>query len=182
MLVGDDHGVHADRHAVLIAQGHLALGIGFQHRLVAGMAQLGQPFEDLVGIEQGRRHHFRGLVGGIAEHDALVAGAFLLVGALALDAHGDFRRLAVDMVFHRHVLPVEAVLLIADAPDHVAGDLVHLVEGDLGAIGGAHLAGQHHAIGRGQGLHGDLGARVARKEKVDNRVGDLVGHLVGVAL
>ena len=61
--------------------GDLALGVGAQHRRRAGVADFRNQPEDLVGVDDRRRHQVRRLVAGIAEHDALVARAFFLVGA-----------------------------------------------------------------------------------------------------
>jgi hypothetical protein len=52
-------------------------------------------FEDLVRIVDRRRHQLRRLAAGIAEHDALVAGALVLVAG-GVDALGDVGRLAVQ--------------------------------------------------------------------------------------
>ena len=50
-----------------------------------------------MAVVERRRHQVRGLVAGEAEHDALVAGAFVLVLA-GIDALRDVRRLGVQMV------------------------------------------------------------------------------------
>ena len=77
------------------------------------MAVGGHALEDLVAVVERGGHEVGGLVGGVAEHDALVAGAFVLVAA-GIDALRDMRRLAVEMVLELGGLPVEAVLLVAD--------------------------------------------------------------------
>ena len=56
----------------------------------------------LVRQHDGQRHQFRRLVAGVAEHQALVAGA------AGIHAHGDVGRLALDRVQHAAGLGVEA--------------------------------------------------------------------------
>ncbi len=50
------------------------------------MARLGHLVEKAVRIEDRRRHERLGFAAGVAEHDALVAGAFVLA-ALFVDIH-----------------------------------------------------------------------------------------------
>src|SRR3546814_3293195 len=69
--------------------------------------------QDGMGKMDRRRHEGFGLAAGEAEHDALVARALVLVAG-GVDALGDVARLRVDEILHRHVAPVEAVLLVAD--------------------------------------------------------------------
>ena len=97
VLGRDDDRGRRDRLAVLVAQRDLALGVGLEERRGAGMAVGGHALEDLVAVIERRRHQVGGLVAGEAEHDALVAGAFVLV-ARGVDALGDVRGLAVQMV------------------------------------------------------------------------------------
>src|SRR5699024_4699646 len=96
VLAGDDDGVDAHRLAVLILHRDLALTVRAQVGQQAAFAHLGQAFGQFVGQADGQRHQFGGLVAGVAEHHALVAGAgdFVVgaqrdVGALAVDVGGD---------------------------------------------------------------------------------------------
>jgi hypothetical protein len=106
------------RLAVDVANGDLALGVraklaGIAFALVAGG---GEQLEDLVAVIDRGRHQFRRFVAGVAEHDALVACAFLdpwLVGRV-VDALGDMRGLEVQEHIDLGGFPVEPVLLIAD--------------------------------------------------------------------
>ena len=92
MLVRDDDLGDAGRLAVLVAHGHLALGVGPEHGLLAGVPRLRDQAQDLVAVVDRRRHQLGRVLAGVAEHDALVAGAFILVAA-AVDALGDVGRL-----------------------------------------------------------------------------------------
>ena len=79
------------------------------------MAGIGQRFAGLLRVIERRRHQLRGLGAGIAEHDALVARAFVLV-ARGVDALGDIDRLGMDDALDLGVHPMEAFLLVADRP------------------------------------------------------------------
>ena len=88
MLDRDDDLGRPHRLAVDILQGHLAFRVGAQQRRLSGMPRLGQRAQDGMRVKDRRRHQFRRLVAGIAEHHALVAGALVLV-ARGVDALRD---------------------------------------------------------------------------------------------
>ena len=175
VLMRHNDGVYADRARPVILQRHLALCIRLKLWMRAIVSKLSQFAQDLVRIDQRGWHKFRRLVRRIAEHDALVAGAFFLVKALTgFNALCDFSRLTMDMVLDGHVLPMKPILLIADGFDHITGRLVHLILGDDRAIIGANLTCQHHAISRGQRFHRDFRGRVLAQKQIDNRVRNLI--------
>ena len=99
MLMGNDDLRRLDRLAVFVAHRHLALGVGAERLFPARMARLGNEAKDLVRVLNWRRHEFRGLAAGVAEHDALVAGAFVLVAG-RVDALRDIGGLGVQQHFH----------------------------------------------------------------------------------
>jgi hypothetical protein len=144
------------------------------------MAVLGQLLEDAVRIVDRRRHQVRGLVAGEAEHDALVAGAFILVAGL-IDALGDVGRLAVQVAGEVGILPVEAMLLVADPLHRLAYFRLDVGNGRRHFELAAHLAGQHDPVGRDERFAGDARFRIAADEQIDDRVGNLVGDLVRMA-
>src|SRR4029079_12565951 len=76
-------------------------------------------------------------------------------------------------------LVVEAVLglRVADVADGVADDRLEV---DVGLR--RDLAENEDETGRRRGLAGDAGVRVVADDRVEDRVGDLVAHLVGMAL
>ena len=185
-VLGGEHDLgRFHRLAARITQGHLALGIRAQRLFLARFAGLGQQLQDLVAVMQRRRHQHRGFAAGIAEHDALVARAFILVAA-GVDALGDVRRLGVQQDFHLRRLPVKAVLLVADILDGGARHRFDFLRADrFGATG---LARDDHAVGGGQGLaggadvpgaHAFLGAFA--EEQIHHFVGNAVTDLVGMA-
>ena len=88
--------------------------------------------------------------------------------------------------FDLGVLPVEAVLLVADILDRLARDLFHFGRADM--LRAAGLARDHDAVGGAQGLaggadvpgaHAVLGAFA--EEQIHHLVGDAVADLVGMA-
>ena len=87
---------------------------------------------------------------------------------------------ALLVIGHQHgaALVVDAVVgvVVADALDGVARDLdvVHV------RVGG-DFTREHHQAGVGQRLGGDAAAWVLLEDCIEDRVGNLVSHLVGVA-
>ena len=126
-------------------------------------------------IMDGRRHQDVGLVAGVAEHDPLVAGAFVLV-ARGVDALGDVHRLGVDAYVDLDLLPMKTLLFVADILDRATGDLLQVRMGY--GIGAAHLAGQDHVVGGTQSLDGDAGQGIAGQIRIDDGVGNTVADLV----
>ena len=106
VLGGDEDGLEADGAAVLVVEGDLGLAVGAQVRQHAGLAHLGQALRQPVGQPDRHRHQVVGLVAGVAEHHALVAGALSVEDVLSaragpyleggVDALGDVGRLGAD--------------------------------------------------------------------------------------
>jgi hypothetical protein len=173
----------------LVADRDLRLPVGAQIWEHVRLSHLGEPPADQVGKRDRERHQLLGLIGRVAEHHPLVARALaverVVVARVVLhlvrgvDALGDVRRLLVDRDDHAARVGVEAVLraVVADLVDlraHGARD-VH--------VGlGRDLAGDDDQTGGDQRLAGDTPERVLREDGVEDRVRDLVGHLVRMAL
>lgn len=179
VLGGQHHGVDAVGLAVHVAHGHLALGVRTQEGQAAVLAQLGLALDEAVRVVDGRGHQLGCLVAGVAEHQALVAGAGVeLVIAGLVHALGDV--LALLVVGHEHgaALVIDAVVgvVVADALDGVACDLDVV---DVGARG--DLTCQNHQARVGQRLGRHAAVRVLGENGVQDRVRDLVGHLVRMA-
>ena len=165
--------------AVFVQHRDLRLGIGFK-AVFADVASRGQAVENIVRPLQRRRGQFGGLAGGVAEHDALVAGAFVLV-ATGIDAHGDVGGLGMQVagiVGHR---PVKALLGVANIP-HGVPDLVFKATDNVADlfVAGAAFARQDDTIGGDHGLARNARFGILAQEGVDHDVGDAVGNLVGV--
>ena len=178
VLGGEHHGINGHRLAALIAEGDLALGVRLQPGQGTASAHLGLPLHQAVGVFYGGRHQHIGLVGGVAEHQALVAGA-LLVALGLVHPFGDVGGLGADGVQHRTGLAVEAALgvVVADVRHHLAYQAFK-----VNISLGAHLARHQHHAGFHEGLAGHTGLRVLFQHGIQNRIGYLVGHFVRVAL
>ena len=150
------------------------------------MAVGGHAFQDLVAVIERGGHQVGGFVGGVTEHDPLVARAFILVVA-GIDALRDVRGLAVQAVDEFELLPVEAVLRIADLAHGLAhrrfdlflraGRPFAVLEHALAA----DLTSENHQLGGGQRFAGDPGFGVLGQEQVNDGVGNLIRNLVGMA-
>lgn len=75
MLGGDQHGVQTNGLIVIvILNGYLGLAVRAQVRHFTGLADLGQTEGEAMCQIDRKRHQRRSLVGGVAEHHALIAG------------------------------------------------------------------------------------------------------------
>ena len=116
VLGRDDDGVDALRHAVVaVLNRHLALGIGAEigHHL-AFLADVGQGAHDEMGQVERGGHVVLSLVGGIAEHHALVAGT-LVVLLLSGDATVDVVALLMNGGEHAARVTVELIVTLGVA-------------------------------------------------------------------
>ncbi len=166
-----------DRLVVLVAQGNLALGVRAQPWQLAALAHLGLSFHQAMRVRDRRRHQDIGFIGGIAEHQPLIART-LLAFVLAVDPLGDVGRLLADNIEYAATRAVEAHLrgVIADVEHGLAHDRLHIHPG-----AGRDLAGDDHDAGLDQRFAGHPALRVRRENGVEHRIRDLVGDLVGVA-
>ena len=105
VLGGEHDGVDADGPVGLVVlDGDLGLAVGPQVGERAVVADGGEPLGEALGHRDRQRHQDVGVVAGVAEHQALVAGALLVhrvdragAGLVAgVDALGDVARLAAD--------------------------------------------------------------------------------------
>ena len=187
VLAGDHDGLDRDRPVAVVPDGDLGLAVRTQVRQLAALADLGEPLGQPVGEPDRRRHVGRGLIAGVAEHEALVPGALEIVVVLLAafaglerveDAAGDVVGLLADGDGHTAAGAVEAVgrRVVADAQDGLADNLRDL---DVGVRG--DLAGHVDQAGGGHGLHGHTGLRILGQQGVQDRITDLVTDLVRVA-
>ena len=141
------------------------------------LADPGLALDQLVREVNRRRHESGGLVGRIAEHQALVAGA-LVLRVRAVHALGDVDGLLADDVDDAAGLAVEADFGrgVADVADDAAHERLEI---DPGA--GRDLAGDDGDARLDERFAGDARLRVAREQGVQHRVRDLVGDLVRMA-
>jgi putative ubiquitin-RnfH superfamily antitoxin RatB of RatAB toxin-antitoxin module len=180
VLTGQHHRVDAVGLAVHIAHRDLALCVGAQEGQAAVFAKLRLALHETVCVVDGRRHQFGCFIAGVTEHQALVAGARVeVVIARLVDPLRDIVALLVVGHEHGAALVVDAVLgvVVADALDGVARDLDVI---DVGV--GRDLAREHHQAGVAQRFGRHARAGILSVDGVEDRVGDLVGHLVRMTL
>ncbi len=152
VLGADDDGVDAGRLAVLIVLDRdLALAVGTKVRQFAAFADFSQLAGELVGEGDGGRHQFGSLVGCVAKHHALVAGA---AGIYAL---GDVTGLLVDGGNDRAGIGVKPVdrIVVADGGHNAAYQSLEI---DVGL--GGDFAGDDNQAGSRQGFCGDAAVGV----------------------
>ena len=186
VLCGNDHGIHASRLIVNVFYGDLSLAIRAQIGESAILTQIGQLFAQGVGQSDRQRHQLGGLVAGITEHNALVAGTDLVIGILGtgaalnsvVDTHGDVGGLLIDSGHHRTggIVKISLFAVIADIFDHAASN-----RGNIHDRGGGDLAHDHHHAGGAGSLAGYVGVRILREDRVQHGVGNLITDLVGMA-
>ena len=75
VLAGDDDGVEPDRAVAVVLDGDLGLAVRAQVGDRAVLADRGEPLGQPVRQRDRQRHQLGGVVAGVAEHQALVAGA-----------------------------------------------------------------------------------------------------------
>ena len=180
MLGGDDNRGGTHRAAIDIPQRDLALGIRLQtgDRDIVHAAQFADPAQDEVRVVERGRHQRRRFGAGIAEHDALVARAFVLVTS-AVHTGRDIDRLRMQVHGDIGGLPGEAGLIVADVLDRHPRQMGEVFVGD--GVRPTGFTGKYDAVGRHQGFAGHAGIRVGGEEGVNNGVADPVGDLVGMA-
>ena len=81
MLRGDHHRIYTHRAPILIIL-HRNLSLSIRAQIVnnIGLSNFRQAHRQLVGQRDRQRHQLRGLIAGIAEHHALIAGPVLQLG------------------------------------------------------------------------------------------------------
>ena len=175
------------RRAV-VADGHLGLAVGAQPVDLARVADLGEALGQTVRQPDRHRHQLGGLARGVAEHQALVAGALVIERIAArplarlervIDALGDIRRLRADRDRDAAGAAVEPDVgrVVADAGDAVAHD-----GRDVDVAARRDLARDVHEARGHERLDGDARRRIDGQQRVEDRVADLVADLVGVTL
>ena len=171
VLARDDDRVHAHGLAAFVLDRHLRLAVRPQVVEHAVAPRARQPLDELVRQHDRQRHQLFGLGAGVAEHQALVAGA------AGVDAHADVGRLLVERRQHGAGVGVEAELGagVAHVPD---GGARHFLEVDDGV--GGDFAGHHDQAGRHQRFAGDAALRILGQDGVEDRIGNLIGNLVGM--
>lgn len=157
VLCRDDDGVYTQRDGratvLLVFDRDLGLRIRAEPWEEPRAACRGQCRIELVGQRNGEGHIIRGLIGGIAKHDALVTSAMILERAM-VKTLGDIRRLLLNGNEDVASLVVKALgrVVVANVLDGITDNFL-VVELGLGR----DLAKDHDHARLGCRLAGDLG-------------------------
>ena len=175
VVLGRDHySVDARRLADLgILHCHLALAVRPQVGHQPAFADLAQLLAQPVRQRNRQRHQFRRLVGRVTEHHPLVARA------VAVNSQRDVWRLLVDGRNHRASPRIEAVRRVR-VPDLLHGRPHQILKVHIGFR--RDLARNHHQAGAEQRLARHPTHGVLLQAGIENRIGDLIGDLIRMAL
>ena len=178
VLSGDYDGVDAlgngDTVVQLVFDGDLGLAVGADPVADSVLADLGELGAELGGEHVRQRHQRVRLVGGVPEHDPLVACSNVL-DLDGVHGLGDVRRLLLngdDNVARLVVEPLSRVVI---------PDLLNRIPNNLLVVhsrSGRDLPEDHHHSCLGAALAGDAGGLVVLYAGVQDGVGDLVAELV----
>src|SRR5581483_9492094 len=180
VLRGNDDAGDARGTSVLVLDGHLRFGVGAEERSFAALSDFREILDQTVRGLDREGHQLGRLVAGVAEHHALIARALLLVQPLAFgDPLRNIRRLPLDRGDNGAGVAVEAHFRagVADLAHDIADDFVvahSLFARDL-------ARDDDHARFR-ERLARDAAVGIAFQVRVENGVGNLIAHLVGMSL
>ncbi len=144
----------------------------------SGLAHRSKLFYQTMGQLDRHRHQLRCFVAGVAEHEPLIAGTLLLVQAFALgDPLGDIGGLTIKGNQHGAGVGIEAHagIGITDFTDGGADDFRVIDDG----VGG-YLAGDDRHAGGNHGFAGHAGAWILGQYGIEDGIGYLIGHLIGM--
>jgi hypothetical protein len=167
-----DNGVDAKRNSsttiLLVLDSHLRLGVGAQPREGSRSASDSQRLVEFVGKNDGQRHAFLRLVGGIAKHDTLITSTMVLeiavvktlsnIGTLLLDRDKDVAGLVIETLLG---------VVISYLANSVADDLLVV---QLGVR--CDFTENHDHTGLGSGFAANLGPWVLSKASIELERGD----------
>ena len=179
VLRRDHDGIDPDRREAVVFDRHLALGVGPQPGNRAILAKIGDPVDDPVGQGDRQRHELFGVIAGKAEHHSLIAGTDVFAGrTVFIDTLGDVGRLLAERDHDGAGRRVETHVAgcVADVADDLADDR-RIVDHGLGR----DLAGQADQPRGEQTFAGHSRVRILLQDRIEDAVGNLVGHLVGMA-
>ena len=177
VLGGQNNGVDAGDLAVFIATGDLAFRVGAQPWQQAAFAGFGLALYQTVREGNRGRHQYVGFVAGVAEHQALVAGA-LVFRLLAVNALGDVHGLLADDVDNAAGVTVVAHGRggVADVLDHAAHQVFQIHPGAGGDFPTDDSdPGLYHGFARNPGMG------VVDQNGVEDGIGNLVSQFIRVA-
>ena len=185
VLRGHHDRIYPDRRAVLVDHRDLRLAVRTQIGQQPALAHVGETRGQRVRIRYRRGHQLRSLIARIAEHHALIAGAYRVVAVdaavLALETAVDAERDVGGLLLYPHLDltggAVKALRLV------VVAYLERGLADDRLVVDGCRrgdLARQQRKAGVAARLQSDAAVCVLREQRVEDAVRDLVADLVGM--
>ena len=182
VLGGNDDVGDADRLAILVLNGDLALGVGTKPLDAASFAQAGQLAPKTMRKHDWSRHQLRCFVASEPEHQSLIPGPLLRMilsfGGPGINSLRDIGTLRGNHVGDKNSVGVENVIVVdvADFADRLADDRVMIEFG----FSGDFAADDNHITLR-VGFAGDAAAGILSKTGVQDGVRDGIANFVRVA-
>ena len=189
VLRGNEHRVEAQRTSQILGvfHDHLGLAIRAQLRDYAVLAHICQALRKLCRRDIRQRQVFLRLIGGVANHQALVT--HIAVVQLLFLFGAEFAGFApiADVgieVARPHVVDDASALRVKAAVSVRVANLSSRLTGDLRMVErerSGDFAFERDEAFLDDGFHRDAGIRILGEVGVDDCVGDLVSDLVGMA-
>ena len=128
-------------------------------------------------VSNRRWHQYVGFIGGITEHQTLIACALFVVSRF-INASGDIRRLLADRVEHRARVAVKTFVgvVVSDINNHFASDLFQINVGF-----GGNFASNNHHTGFDERFARHAGTGVFFKQRIEHGIGNLVRNFIRMA-
>jgi hypothetical protein len=179
VLGADEDGVDTewDHLAVLISvlDGDLGLSVWANPWAGSVLSDLSESVPELGGKAVGEWHTLLSLVGGIAEHMALVTSTNILNSFVLMDCTGNLWGLLLNLDIDF------AGVVVTSLIDVVIADLLKGVTDNLNVVNlclGGDLTKDQDHVGLGTGLTGNSGIWVLGKTGIEDSIRDLVTELV----
>ena len=144
----------------------------------------------MVGIHDGRRHELGSFVTGVTEHDSLIPcslfGGLLTLGLLRVHTLTDVGGLGREKVGDENFVGVEDVVVVgvANTGNCVAHDLLDVdrfTQRFVTQHGNGDFTANHHVVALDEGFAGYAAVFVHLEAGVEDRVGNGITNLVGMA-
>ncbi len=178
VLRRQNDGVHCHWAITFVAQCDLAFCVWAQPRQLSTLTQKRLTFHQTVRVINRCGHQHVGFVGGITEHQPLIAGAQVFVFTF-IDAHGDVGGLFANGIQYRagRTVKTHVTAVVADIENHLAHQIFK-----INISRGAHLSSDDGHAGFDHGFNRNPCAFVFCENGIQHGVGYLIRHLVRVAL
>jgi len=176
VLGGDDDGLDPPGNPPFVFDRDLGLAVRPEVGQGFVFPDIAQAADELVGQGDRQRHELLGFPAGVAEHQALVAGALIVLAGF-IDALGDVGRLFMNRRDDAARFIIESVfrLGVSDLLDGIAHDFLEIAVAE-----GGDFPGDEDESRRGQRLAGDAAPRILPQQVVQHGVRDLIANFIRV--